>query len=187
MVGIVTHVRELAERMPVRFEVAKGATQLVAWSGWRRDDALRRRELGARTTASPPTRTHLDETERPQVDAAIEAPRSSRGTVHASGGDTPTPEHLLFVDGVRRIDARVWYHDGDDRPSRRLRVRRRRLGRVPWIRSATSHEVRVGAAGSSPRSAARAGPIVTRHGTYEYFPCAGDSARGRSTSASTNR
>jgi DNA repair protein SbcC/Rad50 len=25
MVGIVTHVRELAERVPVRYEVAKGA------------------------------------------------------------------------------------------------------------------------------------------------------------------
>jgi len=37
------------------------------------------------------------------------------------------------------------------------------------------HEVRV-ARGFFARSAADAGPIVTRHGTYEYFPCAGDSA-----------
>ncbi len=26
MVGVVTHIRELAERMPVRFEVSKGPT-----------------------------------------------------------------------------------------------------------------------------------------------------------------
>ena len=109
MVGIVTHIRELADRMPVRLEVTK-AGDVVDRRAGRGLSALQRRDLGARVRRRRSTpncsRTRpsgsTSTVERPLADWAPIAPTPA-----------PAPERILFVDGVRRIDARVWIHDGD--------------------------------------------------------------------------
>ncbi len=81
-------------------------------------------------------------------------------------------ESVVFVDGVRRIDARIWITDGDG------------------VRPGVCASVAAGAVRCDPDAArvvgsrvfralyARAShatvPIATRHGTYELVPCAAD-------------
>ncbi len=86
--------------------------------------------------------------------------------------DTVPPSRMLFVDGVRRIDARVWYDDGGiTRPGVCASVA---AGSVACAGSrATINEVVVGR-GFFAAASPSARPIVTKHGTYLYFPCAGD-------------
>jgi hypothetical protein len=54
----------------------------------------------------------LDERATP-VDATIERPLDQWAPIAPSPALTATADRILFVDGVRRIDARVWIHDGD--------------------------------------------------------------------------
>lgn len=54
--------------------------------------------------------TGLEETSNP-VDLDVEVP-AEEWTPIEPGPDTALPSSLLFVDGVRRIDARVWIPDG---------------------------------------------------------------------------
>ena len=46
-----------------------------------------------------------------RVDAAVERPLADWAPIAPSAATTP--ERIMFVDGVRRIDARVWIHDTD--------------------------------------------------------------------------
>jgi hypothetical protein len=81
-------------------------------------------------------------------------------------------ERILFVDGVRRIDARVWFDDnGVTRPGVCASVA---AGSV-WSADgkAIVKEANV-ARGFFTRATDAAGPISTKHGTYLYFPCTGD-------------
>ena len=82
------------------------------------------------------------------------------------------PACVLFVDGVRRIDVRVWISDGE-------LVRAGVCASVAAgaVRCAQSeaHVVDVAVMRgvyASPSDAA--GPIVTSHGRYEFVPCASD-------------
>lgn len=83
---------------------------------------------------------------------------------------TVVPRSLAFVDGVRRIDARVWVRDGDtSRPGVCASVAAGVVvadGRARVVDCAVARAV-VTAAGS-------AGPIVTRQGTYELRPVGDD-------------
>ncbi len=94
--------------------------------------------------------------------------------VSAAAQDAAASMSLVFVDGVRRIDARVWIVDGESvRPGVCASVA---AGAVHCVgRSATVIEPTV-ARGLYAMASATAGPIVTRHGTYELVPCAGDDA-----------
>ncbi len=82
------------------------------------------------------------------------------------------PDCVLFVDGVRRIDARIWISDGE------------------LVHTGVCASVAAGAVKCDQREAhvvdvavkrgvfaspsEAAGPIHTSHGTYEFVPCAGD-------------
>jgi hypothetical protein len=46
------------------------------------------------------------------VDPNIEVPAAAWAPVPAAGPDGARPERVLFIDGVRRVDARVWIDDG---------------------------------------------------------------------------
>ncbi len=94
--------------------------------------------------------------------------------VSAAAHDVAAALSLVFVDGVRRIDARVWIVDGEScGPACAHRLRPGPC--TAWRRSATVIEPTV-ARGLYAMASATAGPIVTRHGTYELVPCAGDDA-----------
>lgn len=82
------------------------------------------------------------------------------------------PERMMFVDGVRRIDARVWIHDGD-----RAHVAvcaSVAAGAVVCNggRAAITEVLTERGLFAPPTSGA--GPIVTRHTTYLYVPTVAD-------------
>jgi hypothetical protein len=54
------------------------------------------------------------EASQPQVDVTVETPRPRWAPI-SPGEDLSLPETILFTDGVRRVDARVWV---DDEPGR---------------------------------------------------------------------
>lgn len=105
------------------------------------------------------------------VDVTVEVALADWGPLSPPAG-TMLPARLLFVDGVRRIDARVWYDDnGITRAGVCASVA---AGSVSCADSkATINEACVGR-GFFAKSSASAGPISTKHGAYEYFPCPGD-------------
>ena len=82
------------------------------------------------------------------------------------------PDSVLFVDGVRRIDVRIWITDGElVRTGVCASVA---AGAVKCAQS-EAHVVDLAVKRGVYASASEAaGPIVTRHGTYEFVPCASD-------------
>ena len=114
--------------------------------------------------------TDLDDA-RGEVDVAVERRPDDWAPMPVSPGG---PMSVVFVDGVRRIDARVWIVDGESvRPGVCASVA---AGAVHCVgTTATVIEPRV-SRGLFAAASAGAGPIVTRHGTYELVPCAGDDA-----------
>ena len=108
---------------------------------------------------------------REKVDAAIEVPLADWRPV----GADPTaerPESVVFVDGVRRIDARVWIaHDGTSHPGVCATVAagavRTSAGAAELVDALVLRALYATAGG--------AGPICTRAGTYELIVCPGDS------------
>ena len=88
--------------------------------------------------------------------------------------EVEAPASVVFVDGVRRVDARVWITDGS----------RARLGVCASVAAGAvrceTTAARVVASKvfravyAEPSDAA--GPIVTRHGAYEFVPCQSDAA-----------
>ena len=86
--------------------------------------------------------------------------------------DLEPPQRVLFIDGVRRVDARVWITDGD-------------TARLGVCASVAAGAVRCDATAAQvvastvfravyAEASDAAGPIVTRHGTYEFVPCASE-------------
>jgi hypothetical protein len=105
-----------------------------------------------------------------RVDAEVERPLAAWAPIPVAAG--AGPERILFIDGVRRIDARVWIHDGD----------RAHVGVCASVAAgvvtcaagrAEVSEVEVRRGVFAPATSG-AGPIVTRHATYAYVPTAGD-------------
>lgn len=100
------------------------------------------------------------------VDAAIERPLDQWEGIQPSPHEVP--ERILFVDGVRRIDARVWIHDGN----------RSHVGVCASV-AAGAVECSSTAAvviathvkrGLFAPASAGAGPVASRHAIYEYRP-----------------
>lgn len=112
--------------------------------------------------------TDLDEA-RGEVDVAVERRPRDWAPITAAAGAALS---VVFVDGVRRIDARVWIVDGEMvRPGVCASVA---AGAVLCEGStATVVEPQV-SRGLFAAASSGAGPIVTRHGTYAFVPCAGD-------------
>lgn len=116
--------------------------------------------------------TELD-TSPEEVDAGVEVPA---GDWEPLTPDPPAERPAIaFLDGVRRIDARVWIDDGGvSRPGVCATVAAGavvcRNGSAVCDR-ADIERVMVAAAPS-------AGPVVTRHGTYQAVPVADDSPEG---------
>lgn len=82
------------------------------------------------------------------------------------------PERILFVDGVRRIDARVWIHDGE-----RAHVgvcASVAAGAVECSSSSATVIASYVARGLFAPAASGAGPIRSRHADYAYRPTVGD-------------
>lgn len=105
------------------------------------------------------------------VDPTIEMPTDDWQPITPPTG-SPRPQRLLFVDGVRRIDTRVWFDDaGITRAGFCASVA---AGAVLCTdNSATVDECSV-VRGFFATASTDATSIVTAHGTYEYFPCKGD-------------
>ena len=135
MVGVVTHVAELAERVPVRFRVTRNArTSSITREGLPAAESHGHDQAPSRGIASPGiggamTRMSFsvdgwdpsygaslelegelaESTARIETDVELPAGRWRPIDPDPSG---PLPEALLFVDGVRRVEAQVWI-DGD--------------------------------------------------------------------------
>jgi hypothetical protein len=105
------------------------------------------------------------------VDAGIEVPVGKWESITPPARSHEI-EHVLFIDGVRRIDARVWIQDGD----------RSRVGVCASVAagsvvctpgSARIDEVAIARALFAP-AVASGDSIATTHGIYEYRPVPGD-------------
>ena len=115
MVGVVTHVRELADRMPVQYRVTQGSAHRDGRAG--HEAAMRFRvdpwsvEYGASVESDLVA-------ERGRGEHRGRAARRRSGRPIAGRPDARQPAMVLFVDGVRRVDARVWIEDpnGDAEP-----------------------------------------------------------------------
>lgn len=103
------------------------------------------------------------------VDATVERALADWGPITPLAA--PPPARIMFVDGVRRIDARIWIHDGE----------RVHAGVCASVAAgvvectATSAEVtdwEVERALIAP-PASGAGRLVTTHATYEFVPTVG--------------
>lgn len=101
-----------------------------------------------------------------KVDVGVEVDPGSWAPIRPAA-PAEQPEVIAFVDGVRRIDARVWIADGDlSRPGVCATVAAGvvecREGSAALTRSRVQHVLVAEAAG--------AGPILTAHATYELHP-----------------
>ena len=128
MVGVVTHVAALAERVPVRFVVNRDSrtSSIVPGDGMTTGPAdvqAGRSPAGPRRPGmsfsvdgwDPTYGTSLELEEdlgesSAEVDVGIEVPPDRWRPISAAPAVAP-PCPVLFVDGVRRIEARVWIDD----------------------------------------------------------------------------
>ena len=114
----------------------------------------------------------LEETSA-DVDVGVER-AEGEWTAIDPASDVEAAASLVFVDGVRRVDARIWITDGD----------RTRPGVCASVAAGAvrceSTRARVVASsvfrGVYAEGSSAAGPVLTRHGTYEFVPCISDSA-----------
>ncbi len=101
-----------------------------------------------------------------RVDATVERPLADWTPIVPAPGRRP--ERIMFVDGVRRVDARVWIHDGDRAHAGVCASVG--AGIVECDRStARVIEWRVERALIAPAASNAAG-VATRHGAYELVP-----------------
>lgn len=101
------------------------------------------------------------------VDITVERPADDWSPVAVTPG--PRPKRILFVDGIQRIDARVWIHDGGlSRPAVCATVAAGVVTCTPTAATVSSVEVFRGL--FAP--VVHVGPIVTRHSTYDLVPVA---------------
>ena len=104
------------------------------------------------------------------VDATIERPLNQWAGIRPAPGTVPT--RILFVDGVRRIDARVWIHDGD-----RSHVGVCASVAAGAVECSSTSAVVIAThvrRGLFAPAASGAGPITSRHADYEFRPTPSD-------------
>lgn len=82
------------------------------------------------------------------------------------------PDEIAFIDGIQRIDARIWIHeDGISTPAVCVSLAAGATVCAPG--TATTQGVQVARALVAPASST-AGPIGTRHANYEFVPAQDD-------------
>jgi hypothetical protein len=99
------------------------------------------------------------------VDVNVEIP-AERWAPRWPADDAAAPERILFVDGVRRVDAQVWFDDGGI--TRAGVCASVAAGSVHCAAGVASVLDVVVERGFFARSSPHAGPIATHHGTYQY-------------------
>jgi hypothetical protein len=107
------------------------------------------------------------------VDATIERPLDQWAPILPTApAPTATPDRILFVDGVRRIDARIWIHDGDHAHTGVC------ASVAAGVVTCCGERAEVGGVvvrrGLFVAAASGATPIETRHAHYELVPTADD-------------
>ncbi len=101
-----------------------------------------------------------------QADATVERPLDAWTPIDPE--PSSTPDEIAFIDGIQRIDARIWIHEyGISTPAVCVSLAAGATVCAPG--SATTHGVRVARSLVAPASSG-AGPIVTRHTSYEFVP-----------------
>ena len=101
-----------------------------------------------------------------QADATVERPLDAWTPIDPE--PSSTPDEIAFIDGIQRIDARIWIHEyGISTPA--VCVSLAAGATVCSPGSATTHGVQVARSLVAPASSG-AGPIVTRHTSYEFVP-----------------
>jgi hypothetical protein len=109
-----------------------------------------------------------------EVDPGVEVPLADWAP-RQPDSSLPVPASIGFVDGVRRIDARVWITEGDlARPGVCASV----AAGLVVTDGAEAHVVDSVVSRGVFAAARDAGPIRTRHGTYELHPAADDTSEG---------
>ena len=124
MVGVITHVTELAERVPVRFVVSRSRHHVDDGQGARMTTVATPRSSFSVDPWDPGYGMAFGEEMSGEPLPGVQRragprPGAAGRPVAAAGRGRlgPVPGTLLFLDGVRRIDARVWVHGADPQPS----------------------------------------------------------------------
>ncbi len=106
-----------------------------------------------------------------EVDITLEMAEIDWQPVQPSIAAAPY-ERVVFVDGVRRVDANIWFEDGlITRPGMCASVA---AGSVLCTGNQARVVETIIVRGFFSRSSSDADSILTAHGSYQYFPCAGD-------------
>ena len=101
-----------------------------------------------------------------QADATVERPLDA--WVPIDPAPAGRPDEIAFIDGIQRIDARIWIHEnGISTPAVCVSLAAGATVCAPG--TATTHGVQVVRSLIAPASS-NAAPIVTRHATYEFVP-----------------
>lgn len=106
------------------------------------------------------------------VDLDVEVPAASWAPIPRGGG-SPPPRRVLFVDGVRRVDAWVWV-GSPARPGVAASFAAGMVCCEPNLARLAACEVRHGLFSAAPELAA----LDTPAGSYKPRPCAGDTPEG---------
>ena len=186
MIGIITHVPALAERVPVRFVVSRAGTT----------STLRREGRGvtmpsAPVPGAPVVGATVPFTVDPWDPAYGQAFGDDQGGAALEGSSAELvldlelpaadwrpldpdprpalPDLVLFLDGVRRIDARVWVHGGGQ-PAIGIAAS---LATGIVACDGTARVVDVAVERGLFTSAPAAADIVTRAATYQTRPAQG--------------
>lgn len=115
-----------------------------------------------------PVEMEVEEVPAAQVDAAVELPEDEWRPMGAAEG-VQIPARVYFVDGVRRIDARVWMTEKDDS---RLGICASYAAGV--VRCGRKAEIVAARVGRGFFGRAGVPDLVTRAGTFSACPVADD-------------
>lgn len=108
-----------------------------------------------------------------QVDAAVEVPEADWAPV-AAGAVTGEPSAVLFVDGVRRIDARLWIDPANPADMPQLSICASIAAGVVCCCPGQAHITTAQSRRLLVTTATHAAPVRTRAGTWEVARAAGN-------------
>jgi hypothetical protein len=105
-----------------------------------------------------------------RVDATVERPLDAWAPILPAPRERPA--RVVFVDGVQRIDARIWIHDGDrSHAGVCASVAAGMVACAGPVAEVTDVQVRRALIAPATAGGTR---IVTRHAAYEHVPTVGD-------------
>ena len=102
-----------------------------------------------------------------QADATVELALDEWTPIDS--GVSSRPDEIAFIDGIQRIDARIWIHEnGISTPAVCVSVAAGAT--VCTLGTATTQGVQVARSLVAPAASSAGRPIVSRHATYEFVP-----------------